>query len=277
MSRARVTGPRAAGRRAPASDTGDDTTPLHAFSSAWPHPVLLRNHLLSGTLNRSVDRQEAARLRGLDPGIDARARAIEVRRGGVLQALAEDGLVEQVLDLSTGVPAAGVVRCAHVALADDDSPVPVVYVATDGHLAVATETAIYGYPHTGMLVGDPCDARTLWRAVTSPGEKHPRRLLHPSRPVVLDASTISDLVPDPRRLYAVLRAWRTTVRDGSVLLLARSLDPAVPDPLATARRAGWHPLPVTTAPTSDTGDVVDQRAQIAVLTTRKRRRPRRRP
>ncbi|GAA1309594.1 SAM-dependent methyltransferase [Saccharothrix xinjiangensis] len=261
-------------RDARAGQVGDGAAPPEAFGARWPHPVLLRNHLLGGSLNRPVDRQEAARLRRLDPGIDTRARALETHRGAVLRALADNGSAEQVLDLSTGVPAPGIVRCAHLALADQDPPTPVVYVVTDDQLALATRTVLHGCSHTGAVVADPCDAHTLWRAVTRL-DRTPRRLLHPGRPVVLDASTIGDLVPDPRRLHAVLRAWRSTVPDGSVLLLAHSLDPALPDPLPVAHRAGWHRLPAVPPSSPDTRGVVDHRTQVAVLTTAKRRRTRR--
>ncbi|MBY8853341.1 hypothetical protein K7G98_35970, partial [Saccharothrix sp. MB29] len=101
--------------------------------------------------------------------------------------------------------------------------------------------------------------------------EHPRRLIHPGRPVVLDALTISDLVPDPRRLRAVLRAWRATVREDSLLLLAGSPDPALPDPLPIARRAGWQRLPGIVPLPSEIHAGMDHRTRISVLTTGRRR------
>ncbi|MFE9751388.1 SAM-dependent methyltransferase [Saccharothrix saharensis] len=252
-----------------------DGAPPDAFSTGWPHPVLVRNHLLGGTLNRSLDKAEAARLRALDPDIDTRARAVETYRDQVLRTLADRGVVEQVLDLTTGVPATDTVRSAHVALADHDPPIPVVYVVTDEQLAKATKAIARHRPHVHALLANPCDARTVWQTTTNPAPEHPSRLMHPGRPVVLDAVTISDLVPDPRRLRTVLRAWRTTVRPGSVLLLARSLDPALPDPLTVAERAGWHRVPGIAPPRPDTDTTIDHRAQIAALTTSPRRWPRR--
>ncbi|GAA3464408.1 SAM-dependent methyltransferase [Saccharothrix longispora] len=258
-------------RHATPPGRGDDSSPPDAFGTRWPHPVLLRNHLLGGTLHRPIDKLEALRLRERDPAVDTRARTVEAHRGHVLRTLADHGLVEQVLDLSTGVPAHGVVCCAHVALEDDTSPIPVVYVVTDKHLAAATRAAIGDHPRVGLLVANPCDARTVWRAVTRLDEEHPRRLIHPGRPVVLDALTISDLVPDPRRLRAVLRAWRATVREDSLLLLAGSPDPALPDPLPIARRAGWQRLPGIVPLPSVIHAGMDHRTRISVLTTGRRR------
>lgn len=260
---------RGSGRRTTGSSTGD-ASPPDAFSTSWPHPVLVRNHLLGGTLNRPVDRAEVARLRALDPDIATRARAIEADRERVLRALADRGLAEQVLDLTTGVPA-DVVRSAHVALAGLDSPVPVVYVVTDEQLAVATRATARYRRHVEALVANPCDVRTVWQAATDFDLVHPGRLMHPGRPVILDALTISDLVPDPRRLCLVLRTWHNTVRAGSVLLLARSLDPALPDPLTAARRAGWQWSHGIAPPVPDAEGVVDHRTQVVALTTGPRR------
>nr|BFE51649.1 hypothetical protein GCM10017745_50760 [Saccharothrix mutabilis subsp. capreolus] len=250
---------------APGRTTSDTTPPQDAYSTSWPHPVLVRNHLLGGTMSRPIDRQETARLRALDPDIDTRARTIEANREHTLRSLADHGLAEQVIDLTTGVPAADVTRAAHVALAEIDPPVPVVYVVTDERLATATKALTRDRPHVETLVANPCDARTVWEAVSGRGPHRPCRLIHPGRPVVLDALTISDLVPDPRRLRTVLRAWRVTVQAGSVLLVARSLDPALPDPLPIARRAGWHHRPGIAPPTPDTNTALD--AQVAALTT----------
>ncbi|MGM1064071.1 SAM-dependent methyltransferase [Saccharothrix sp. Mg75] len=255
------------GRGRAALASGDGGSSSDALSTRWPHPVLLRNHLLGGTLHRPIDRLEAQRLRELDPDIDTQARAVEIQRGHALRTLTDRGLVEQVLDLSTGLPAHRVVRCAHVALEDDTSPVPVVYVVTDHHVAAATRAAVNHHSHVGVVVANPCDVHAVWQAVTGFNTTRPGRLLHPGRPVVLDALTISDLVPDPRRLCAVLRAWRTTVREDSLLVLARSPDPALPDPVPIARRAGWQQLPGFTPPAPQNATVADRRTQVTVLTT----------
>ena len=260
--------------RLPGRRSTGDAVPPDAFSTSWPHPVLVRNHVLGGTLNRPVDRHEVARLRALDPDIDTRARSIEANRERALQALAEHGLAEQVLDLTTAVPAADVVRSAHVALADLDTPVPVVYVVTDEKLAASARAAARYRPHVEVLVANPCDARTVWQTATDPGLTHSLRLMHPGRPVILDALTISDLVPDPRRLRLVLHTWRKTVRPGSVLLLARSLDPAPPDPFPVARRAGWQWLPGIAPPLPDAGGTIDPQAQVTAFTTGTRRQRR---
>ncbi|MEV0681673.1 SAM-dependent methyltransferase [Actinosynnema sp. NPDC050436] len=264
-------------RAAPAPvASGSGTASSDASGTRWPHPVLVRNHLLGGTLHRPVDRVESARLRARDPAVDTRARAVEADRERVLRALADHGLAEQVLDLSTGVPAARVVRSAHVALARVDPPVPVVYVVTYDRLAEAARAATRCRRHVDVLVADPFDARGVWRAVTGLDPLGPGRRIHPGRPVVLDALTISDLVPRPRRLRSVLRSWRHTVRPGSVLLLARSPDQALPDPLPLARQAGWHPLPAFPPPAPVTGHALDHPAQVTTFTTappRWRRRP----
>lgn len=261
--------------RTGASAIDNATAPPDAYSTSWPHPVLVRNHLLGGAMGRPIDREECARLRAVDPDIDTRARTIEANRERMLALLADRGLVEQVVDLATGVPAAHVIRSAHVALAEADPPVPVVYVVTDEQLAVATKALVRYRPRVEALIANPCDVPTVWQAATRLDTPRPGRLIHPGRPVVLDALTISDLVPDPRRLRTVLRAWRNTVRTGSVLLVARSLDPALPDPLPIARRAGWHFLPGFVPPIPDINGAFDHPTQVIALTTAGRRWPRR--
>lgn len=261
--------------RTGASTIDDATSPPDAFATSWPHPVLVRNCLLGGAMPRPLDRHEAARLRALDPDVDGRATAVEADRGRILGALVDRGLAEQVLDLTTGVPARGIVRSAHVALAETDPHVPVVYVVTDDLLAVATKDLTRYRSHVGVLVANPCDTHTVWDAVTRVDSLRPGRLIHPGRPVLLDALTISDLVPDPRRLRSVLRAWRNTVRPGSLLLVARSLDPALPDPLPIARQAGWHLSSGITPPAEGIEQASDYLTRVKVFTTTARRWPRR--
>ncbi|MBY8853574.1 hypothetical protein K7G98_37220, partial [Saccharothrix sp. MB29] len=64
-------------RHATPPGRGDDSSPPDAFGTRWPHPVLLRNHLLGGTLHRPIDKLEALRLRERDPAVDTRARTVE--------------------------------------------------------------------------------------------------------------------------------------------------------------------------------------------------------
>lgn len=240
---------------------------VSAFATPWPWPVMVRNHLLGGTLNRPVDRNEAARLRALDPDIDTWARTTEKHREHLVRTLVDRGAVEQVLDLTTAVPVTGVVHCARVALADIDPPVPIVYVATDHWQIVAAEAALTLGPqqHVGTVMANPCDAEQVWRLAVGSGA------IHPGRPVLLDALMITDLVPDPRRLRRVLRAWAKAVPAGSLLLLSDPLDRALPPPFSVAARAGWRRAPLGTLPGPTTVQEPDQRTSCRVLVAGRRR------
>jgi hypothetical protein len=140
-----------------------DSAPLEIDTSK-PHPARMYNYYLGGTDNYAVDgkRQELYCEGYLRPWISHEYRKFLQR---AVRCLVGEAGIKQIIDIGTGIPAAGNV---HEVVQQIDPSVRVVYVDNDPVVQVHASALLSGQGRTSMVL-PTCAIRKLFSTTRTSG------------------------------------------------------------------------------------------------------------
>ncbi len=182
------------------------------INTAVAHPARVYDYLLDGKDNFAADREMAAKLIELSPGIREGVRAHRAFLRRAVRHLADVG-VSQFLDIGTGIPTQG---NTHEIAQQVDPEARVVYVDNDPIVLVHGRALLSGSP-TGMTTVIEADLRQP-KAILS----HPevRAVIDFTRPVAVILAGVLHFITDQEDPYGTVEHIKSAVPAGSHLLLS---------------------------------------------------------
>jgi hypothetical protein len=182
------------------------------INTAVAHPARVYDYLLDGKDNFAADREMAAKLIELSPGIREGVRAHRAFLRRAVRYLADVG-VSQFLDIGTGIPTQG---NTHEIAQQVDPEARVVYVDNDPIVLVHGRALLSGSP-TGMTTVIEADLRQP-KAILS----HPevRAVIDFTRPVAVILAGVLHFITDQEDPYGTVEHIKSAVPAGSHLLLS---------------------------------------------------------
>jgi hypothetical protein len=191
------------------------------IDTSRPHPARMYNYYLGGQDNYPVDREAAAAMLRALP--EAREIALQNRlfMQRVVRYLVTEAGIRQIIDIGTGIPAAGNV---HEVAHEIASGVRVVYADNDPTVLAHANALLTDHGHTRFILADLRDpARIL---------SHPkvRELIDFDEPVALLLMAILHFIADEERPGQIIASFRDSLTPGSYLALSHgTADFHVPD------------------------------------------------
>lgn len=183
------------------------------IDTSRPHPARMYDYYLGGKDNYAVDREAAAAVMRLLP--EARAIAQENRaflQRAVRYLVGEAG-IRQIIDVGTGIPAAGNVH----EVAHQVSPgVRVAYVDNDPIVHVHASALLTGQGSTSIVLADLRDPEGI---LTHPGV---RELIDFNEPVALLLIAIMHFITDDDDPRRIISSFHGTFAPGSYLALSHA-------------------------------------------------------
>lgn len=172
----------------------------------------VHDYIVGGSHHRRVDREFAAEIRAVVPGIDDVIRELLVFRPRVVAHLASLG-VDQYLDLGAGLPT---VRPTHeVAAGAGPGTTPrVVYLDNDPEIVELARGLLDGVSGTAVVEGDVADADGWLPQVAD--------VLDLTRPVAVLASAVLHYADDTAALDTARALRAATVRGSWLAVVALS-------------------------------------------------------
>ena len=204
--------------------TADPNWFLPSVDLTVAHPARIQNYWLGGGLNFAVDRELAAKVMQLFPGIEDAARINQSFLRRAVLFMVESG-IRQFLDIGSGLPNVGMVH----ELVEQTNDCRVVYVDPDPVAFAYSELLLKDVDWAAVL---QTDARNVAGVLSA---EPVRRLLDLARPVGLVAPTLHFL-PDPWPAD-VVAGYRDRLVSGSYLVFAHVTADGNPPGLAEATEA----------------------------------------
>ena len=212
------------------SETSMAESPSSRINASVPHSARVWNHLLGGKDNYPVDRQAAAKILEVFPGMADIARQSRHMLTRVVRHLAADAGIRQFLDIGTGLPTVNNTHEVAQRIAPESR---IVYVDNDPLVlvhahALLISTAEGATEYIEADVRDPADI--LQRAAAA---------LDFSRPIGLMLRGIMGLVSDDDQALDIVKHLVAALAPGSYLALydGSDTDPAYVEAIGSYNKA----------------------------------------
>jgi S-adenosyl methyltransferase len=218
------------------------------IDTSRPHPARMYDFYLGGKDNYAVDREAAAALLRVVPEGRDMARENRAFLGRVVRYLVGEAGIRQIIDIGTGIPAAGNV---HEVAQQIDPGVRVAYVDNDPIVHVHASALLASQGNARIVLADLRDPEVIL--------DHPnvRELIDFGQPVALLLMATLHFITDEEGPARVISALRGALAPGSYLALSHATadfhDQAIAD-------AGTAVYATATAPL-----VLRDHSQIAAL------------
>jgi hypothetical protein len=176
-----------------------------------PHPARMYDYYLGGKDNYLVDRQAAGQVLAVAPEVADMARENRAFLGRAVRFLVGEAGIRQILDIGTGIPAAGNV---HEIAQRAAAGTRVVYVDNDPIVHVHASALLTGTGATGIVLADLRDPAAILA--------HPqvREMIDFSQPVALLLIAILHFITDSEDPAGIVAAFRDALPAGSYLALS---------------------------------------------------------
>ncbi|WP_285578043.1 SAM-dependent methyltransferase [Actinoallomurus iriomotensis] len=211
---------------------GDDHRPSRDLRTDVPHAARLYDYFLGGKDNFAADREAAAKMLEIFPGLAVGAQANRRYLGRAVRFAANLG-IRQYLDIGTGIPAADNTHEVAQSVAADSR---VVYVDNDPIVLAHARALLHGTPEgrTAYLDADFRDHERILSAPETTG------LIDFDRPVALLTVALLHFIPDEDRPGELLERYKAALAPGSVLILSHATADLVDDPEASRAVVGGY-------------------------------------
>ena len=196
--------------------TGGRVTMQPGFSpseidTSRPHPARLYSYYLGGKDNYMVDREAAMEVLRAAPDVRAMAQENRAFLQRMVRFLVGKAGIRQLIDIGTGIPAAGNVHEVAQQIAPD---VRVAYVDNDPIVHVHACALLTGDGYTSIVLGDLREPEAIIA--------HPRvrELIDFSQPVAVLLVAILHFIKDDENPARIIAAFHDAMPPGSYLALS---------------------------------------------------------
>lgn len=176
-----------------------------------PHPARMYDFYLGGKDNYLVDREAAAQVLRAVPEVRIMARENRAFLQRAVRFLAGEAGIRQIIDIGTGIPAAGNVHEVAQQIAPD---VRVAYVDNDPIVHVHANALLTGSGATSIVLADLREPETILA--------HPkvRQLIDFRQPVAILLIAILHFITADEHPAGIVAAFRDALAPGSYLALS---------------------------------------------------------
>jgi hypothetical protein len=181
------------------------------IDTSRPHPARLYNYYLGGKDNYLVDREAAEEVLRVAPDVRAMARENRAFLQRAVRFLVGQAGIRQIIDVGTGIPAAGNVHEIAQEIAPD---VRVIYVDNDPIVHVHACALLTGHGNTRIVLADLREPEAI---LAHPGV---RELIDFSQPVAVLLVAIVHFLTDDDNPGRVITRFRNALPPGSYLALS---------------------------------------------------------
>jgi hypothetical protein len=181
------------------------------IDTSRPHPARLYDYYLGGKDHYVVDREAAEAVLRAMPEVRAIARENRAFLQRVVRFLVGEAGIRQIIDIGTGIPAAGNV---HEVAQQIDPDARVAYVDNDPIVHVHASALLTGHGNTSIVLADLRDPAAIL------GDPGVRELIDFREPVALLLVAILHFVTDGDEPAQVIAAFRDALPPGSYLALS---------------------------------------------------------
>jgi hypothetical protein len=181
------------------------------IDTSRPHPARMYDYYLGGKDNYLVDREAAATVLQAMPEVRDIARENRAFMQRSVRYLVGEAGIRQIIDIGTGIPAAGNV---HEVAQQIEPGARVAYVDNDPIVHVHASALLTGQGSTGIVLADLRDPQAIL--------SHPkiRELIDPAEPAALLLVAILHFITDEEAPGAIIDAFRDALAPGSYLALS---------------------------------------------------------
>jgi hypothetical protein len=199
-----------------------DRPPSLDLRTDVPHAARLYDYFLGGKDNFAADREAAAKMLEIFPGIAVGAQANRRFLGRAVRFAAELG-IHQYLDIGTGIPAADNTHEVAQSVAADSR---VVYVDNDPIVLAHARALLHG-TREGRTAYIDADFRDHERILSAPETAD---LIDFTRPVALLTVALLHFIPEEDRPGEILERYKAALPPGSVLIFSHATADLMDDP-----------------------------------------------
>ncbi|MFG2192101.1 SAM-dependent methyltransferase [Streptomyces sp. NPDC048639] len=206
-----------------------------------PHSARMYDFYLGGKDNYAADREAAAKVVMVYPGIMACARTNREFMHRATRLLARRG-IRQWLDIGTGIPTSPNLHEVAQSVVPDAR---VVYVDNDPIVLAHAEALLVSAP-AGRTEYIEADARNPAAILSSP---QLTRTLDLTEPVALSLNALLHFIPDEQDAYGIVERLMSALPSGSALALTHctpDFDPPTWEKVTQIYRSGGTPAQVRT-------------------------------
>jgi hypothetical protein len=198
---------------------------LSDINTTVAHPARIYDALLGGKDNYAADREAVRKLLKAAPEARDSARANRAFLQRAVRYLVGEAGIRQIIDIGTGIPAAGNVHEVAGQMAPETR---VVYVDNDTIVHVHANALLTGTGTTGIVLADLRDPGAILA--------HPkvRALIDFTRPVALLLVAIMHFIRDDEDPPGIIAAFRDALAPGSYLALSHATGDIRPDAARSA-------------------------------------------
>ena len=190
------------------------------IDTSTPHPARMYDALLGGKDNYAADREAVRRLLAAAPEARDSARANRSFLQRAVRFLVGEAGIRQIIDIGTGIPAAGNVHQVAGQIAPQTR---VVYADNDPIVHVHANALLTGSGTTGIVLADLREPEVI---LDHPGT---RALIDFSQPVGLLLVAILHFITEAENPARILTALRDALPGGSYLVLSHATADLRPD------------------------------------------------
>jgi S-adenosyl methyltransferase len=186
---------------------------LSEIDTTMPHPARMYDALLGGKDNYAADRQAVRELLRVAPEARDSARANRAFLQRAVRFLAGQAGIRQIIDIGTGIPAAGNV---HEVAAQVAPGTRVAYVDNDPIVHVHANALLTGSGTTSIVLADLREPEAI--------VAHPkvRALIDFSQPVALLLVAILHFITEKENPARILSVFRDALPTGSYLAMSHA-------------------------------------------------------
>jgi hypothetical protein len=199
----------------------DDHRPSLDLRTDVPHAARLYDYFLGGKDNFAADREAAAKMLEIFPGMATGALANRHFLGRAVRFAADFG-IRQYLDIGTGIPAADNTHEVAQSVAADSC---VVYVDNDPIVLTHARALLQGTPE-GRTAYLDADFRSHQQILSAPETS---RLIDFTQPVALLTVALLHFIPDEDRPGEILDHYKAALPPGSLMILSHATADLVND------------------------------------------------
>jgi hypothetical protein len=198
------------------------------IDTSRPHPARMYDYYLGGKDNYVVDREAAAAVLKAVPEVRDMARENRAFMRRAVRYLVGEAGIRQIIDIGTGIPAAGNV---HEVAQQIEPGVRVAYVDNDPIVHVHASALLTGQGNTSIVLADLRDPQAIL--------SHPkiRELIDLAEPTALLLVAILPFITDEEEPGSIIAAFRDVLTPGSYLALSHGTADFHDQTLADAGRA----------------------------------------
>jgi S-adenosyl methyltransferase len=186
---------------------------LSEIDTTRPHPARMYDALLGGKDNYAADRQAVRQVLKAAPEVRDSARANRAFLQRAVRFLVAEAGIRQIIDVGTGIPAAGNV---HEVAGRAAAGTRVAYVDNDPIVHVHANALLTGTGTTSIVLADLRDPEAI---LTNPKV---RGLIDFGQPVALLLVAILHFITDKENPARIIAAFRDALPAGSYLALSHA-------------------------------------------------------